>query len=198
MTAVLIRWAGSDLDVVNGARTRTDEFVVMAYERGYRVTDEGRVVSPHGRVLSIKRHGSQRYPTVSLRVGTQNTPSGMYGLPAHHLAAYCFFGEQALSSGLKVRHLNGDTEDLSRTNIRLGTGSDNEMDKTPAVRRASAQVARAAQKRPGNYRFTDDEVRSIRARSCDGETGAAIGRSLGVTKECIHLILKGVNYADVR
>lgn len=170
----------------------------MAYEKGARVTEEGKLIGVSGKELGVKRRGSQRYPTFSFKCGNEFTKSGVYGIPVHKLAAYCFYGESMFREGVVVRHLDADVLNVSRENIVLGTSSDNERDKCPKDRSRVARIARAAQgKRPSNARFSDDDVRSIRARSELGESGASIGRSLGTTKECIHLILKGVNYKDV-
>jgi hypothetical protein len=172
------------------------EAIKIAFEKGYRVTEDGRLIGIKGNELKVKKRGNQRYPTFSVNVGSL-TSSGVYGIPIHKFAAYCFYGDEVFEEGVVVRHLNGDTEDISKENILLGTYSDNERDKPVEVRKKAAKIARSHQKRPGNSLLTDEQVMEIKKRLKNKESMAAIARDYGVTRNCIFLIKKGVNYKDV-
>ncbi|MEK4360848.1 hypothetical protein NYE48_27965 [Paenibacillus sp. FSL M7-1455] len=173
------------------------EAIRLAYQKGYRVMDDGTLMGLKGKPLVVRKRGKQGYPTFSVNCGDL-TPSGIYGIPVHKFAAYCFYGESTFCEGIVVRHLNANTEDVSKENIKLGTGADNEADKSPEDKSRVARIARAAQGfRALNAKFSDEEVVAIRARFASGESGASIALSLGVTRNCIYLIVKGVNYRDV-
>lgn len=168
--------------------------IVYAYEKGYRVTEQGKLVSPFGRELLIKKRGKQRYPTFSVNVGDM-TVSGVYGIPVHKFASYCFYKEESFKEGIVTRHMNANTEDVSLKNIKLGSYSDNEYDKSKEVRTRSATLARRSQGyKAYNRRFNDEQIIAIRN---DGGSYAEIARKYGVTPECIGNIVKGRTYKDV-
>lgn len=139
------------------ARTFTQLRIKEAVERGYYVDEQGRVYGPKG-PLSIKAYGKQRYPTI----GT-NWNYIRYSIPAHCLAAYCFYGDESFTEGLVVRHLNGNRLDLSKLNIALGTAKENAQDVPKAERVARAKHARKAQGYSSmNRKLTDKEVEEIK------------------------------------
>jgi len=171
--------------------------IEFAYKKGYRITDSGTLIGLTGKPLSVKLSGNQRYPTFSVS-GFEGVANkyGVYGIPIHKYAAYCFYGEQAKEAQC-VRHLNGNTLDFSKSNIALGTHQDNEYDKLSEVRSNSARKARAAQgHRAKNSIFTTDEVRYIR-NSYPAKTYKKIAEEFNVTSQCIFLIVKRKNYSDI-
>ena len=122
----------------------------------------------------------------------------MYGIPAHWLAAYYYYGAEALRKGVVIRHLNGDTLDISKKNLVLGTHSENNMDKPPEVRRRAAIAARKAQGyRAKNSYFTDPQVVKIREAHSEGASLTALAQENNVTKQCIHSIVTRRSYKDV-
>lgn len=148
---------GTDLTVVNAALTFTQNRIIESVERGYFVTEDGQVFGPKGK-LSVRQHGKQRYPTY-----TTNWGGRVHGIPVHKLAAYCFYGEESFREGVIVRHLNSDVLDLSKSNIVLGSYSDNERDKPSYIRKRSAIAARKAQGYAAkNRKLTEEQVHTIR------------------------------------
>lgn len=171
---------------------QTQKAILIAYKKGYRVSDSGVLTGMNGKILSVS---NGRYPTFSVNVG-ENTNSGVYGVPVHMFAAYCFYGEKSFQAEC-IRHLNGRVKDFSKKNIVLGTHSDNNMDKSPESRSAAAKKARAAQgHRAKNSKFSDDEIRYIREQG-KKRSQQSIADEFSVTRQCINLILKGKNYNDV-
>lgn len=137
--------------------TKTQQRIIEAISKGYFVTEDGKLYGPKGQ-LKVSIGGSQRYPTFSTNWGGY-----VYGIPVHKFAAYVFYGEQSFENNVVVRHLNGNTLDFSKLNLLLGTHSENNMDKSPSVRVASAKAARASQgKRPLNAKLTDEDVEYIK------------------------------------
>ena len=131
----------------------TEQRVKEAFQRGYYVTKDGKVFGPR-KQISIKLHGKQRYPTISTNWGGK-----VYGIPAHYLAAYCFYGDKVFDQSLVVRHLDANTLNLSKENLCLGTHSDNNLDKPSSARKDAAIKARKAQETiPNNAKLTKEQV----------------------------------------
>lgn len=169
--------------------------VVYAYEKGYRVTEAGVYVNPKGLPLLITIRSNHKYPQAQIRIEGKN-----HNYLIHRLAAYCFYGDQVFVEGIHVRHLNGNVLDVSRTNIALGSRSENERDKPKEVRRTNAKSANARRRdtrRLTMRKFTDDEVRNIKRRLSEGERGVDIAREYDVVKDTIYQIKRGETYADI-
>ncbi|MNX76562.1 hypothetical protein D3C86_1080740 [compost metagenome] len=177
------------------ARTKTHKRILEAVERGYSVSEDGVFSGPKG-VLTIRLSGNQRYPTFSTNWG------GVFGVPAHMFAAYIFYGDLSFSENLVVRHLDGDTENLSKSNIVLGTHSDNNLDKDPAVRISAAKKAREAQGVSSfSAKLSKEAVYEIREfyAKLDGKKAPqgsvrALCDKFGVTRTVIINVKNGVNY----
>jgi len=198
MDAVLIDSMGGDLTAVNAARTKTQRRMIEAKLRGYYVTEQGELFGPKGKI-KVSLHGKQRYPTFS-----SNWSGYVYGIPVHQFAAYCFYAEQAFSKDVVVRHINGNTLDFSKENIRLGSHSDNNMDKFSEKRKAAAIKARMSQGViPNNAKLTKKDVLDIRdqysklngKKAPNGFT-MALANKYNVSKTVIHKVVKGEYYAS--
>jgi hypothetical protein len=130
-----------------------------AYAKGYRVSDDGRLLNPNGRQLfgSLNSNGYPRF-----RVGKKNVGSML----VHRLAAFQKFGEQIYTAGMECRHKDGNPRNFRPDNILIGTHTDNENDKPYHVRVRTARIASAAHtihshaeiiefhKKSNNYRIT--------------------------------------------
>jgi HNH endonuclease len=113
--------------------------------------DTQELVTPRGTRHKPILYGKQRYPSYT---------TGFGSFLIHKFVAYKLFGEDALLS--IVRHLDGNTLNLQRSNLALGTHSENNLDKSPEVRKNAAVKARASQgKRPLNAFFSEKEVVDI-------------------------------------
>lgn len=180
--------------------TKTKQRIVEAVQRGYWVTDDGRLIGPKGNI-KFSKAGKQRYPTFSTNWG-----GFVYGLPVHQFAAYCFYEDEYLHGTKIVRHLNGDTLDVSKNNIRLGTYSENEYDKPQKVRMRSTRLARQAQGfTPINAKLTEDQVREIRQIYADANgkklkqgMAAELSKRFGVSRTVLHKVKTGEYYPNVR
>lgn len=173
--------------------------LIEAYQRGYYVTEDGRLFGVKGQ-LKLSTYGKQRYPTFSTNWGGY-----VYGLPAHRLAAYCFYGEALFEDGIVVRHLDADTLNLSKSNIFLGTCSQNERDKPLQTRVRVAKGARAAQgSRPFNAKLSDEDVLFIldyldRVSGRKAPQGyiKALCKTYAISRTTIQDIRNGKNYPEV-
>lgn len=86
---------------------------LAAFEKGYRVSADGTILSPAGRNLSGVT-GNRGY--VWIKYGT-----GVRCL-AHRLQAYQKFGDRIYEPGTVVRHIDGDRGNNSASNIDAGLG----------------------------------------------------------------------------
>lgn len=119
-------------------------------------------VSNHGRVKSVLLGGllrpglaSNGYYTVALR--RMNTRT------VHSLVAEAFLGPRP--AGCEVLHLNGDRTDSRAVNLKYGTRSEN-----------NRQIVR-----DGRRKLTVEQIRGIRARLSEGETGVRLAAEYGVS-----------------
>lgn len=108
--------------------------VVKAFNKGYRITETGKIITPTGN--SLKERISN--------TGTGYQVFGMrhYGkvvnVPFHRLQAFQKYGNKLFEEGVVVRHLNGNSMDNSWDNISIGTHQENSLDVEPAIRLANS------------------------------------------------------------
>lgn len=177
--------------------------IELAAEQGYRANlRTGEVFGRSGKRLKARRYAGQDYPTMRLHV--RGLPKRAYSVPVHKFVAFLIWGRAALAPGVHVRHRNGDTEKNTKSNLRLGTPSENAMDKPKSVRIATAKAARAAQGvTPCNAKLGVGAVRLILDElSCNTISTGRVRRGVvknlaerfGVSRSAISLIGKGVSY----
>jgi hypothetical protein len=101
--------------------------VIFAYDKGYRITKDGKAIGINGNELKLNDH--KGYKRLNFRNGVKI--SHVY---VHRLQAYQKFGDKLFEEGQLVRHLDGDSNNNSWDNIELGTNSDNMMDMSAEIR----------------------------------------------------------------
>ena len=162
---------------------------------GYKVTPCGQLYRPDGRKIPCKLYGNQKYPTGYIV---------SYSIPLHKFVAYYWYGEDAFKVGVQTRHINGDTLDLSLSNIKVGTSSENQLDKCKSVRVMAAKKARASQPHPNNRLLTSEQASEIRDYYKENKKGNKIGNGhrkylsdkYGVCAGTIDKIVRGDYYVD--
>jgi hypothetical protein len=147
--------------------------------------ETNKFVYASGREISPKLYGKQRYPSINLSYGS---------FPLHKFVAYQLYGDIAFKK--IVRHLDGNVLNLSKSNIVLGTHSENNLDKPKHKRIAAAKKARASQKRSYNAKLSMEIAIQIRYgfknqklskhRYCN-----EMARQLDVSISTIYAILAG-------
>lgn len=109
--------------------SKTNAAMLVAVRKGYRVTEDGDVISPLNRKLKLStKWGDYLAFRVKLYDGTS------FSVFVHKLQAYIKFGEKMFEHGVVVRHLNNNKLDNSFDNIAIGTHTDNAMDLPISVR----------------------------------------------------------------
>jgi hypothetical protein len=156
-------------------------------------------VSWTGRPRKTKKYGTQRYPSITLRLGIT--------FPLHKFVAYLLYGEDAFKECIVVRHLDGDTLNLSKDNIVLGTYSENEMDKSKEARSRVGKIARAAQGRPNNAKLSEQDVveiiewyswmRNKYPKKMPNGSVVAVAKWYGINRGTIDAIITKRNWKDI-
>jgi hypothetical protein len=118
-----------------------NNLTIHAFEVGYRITDNGEVVNPQGKIIKSFLNGinSVKYLVFSIR----DLSKWKYAkkVRVHKLQAYQKFGEKMFEKEMMVRHLDGNSMNNCWDNIAIGTNSDNMMDRSPECRKNSATLA---------------------------------------------------------
>lgn len=183
------------------------ENIKALYRAGYSYTEDGRILSPFTGVIGGKVYGDQKYASISIPKSISANKAVSCTVPIYKYIAYCMYGDEALKKGIVVRHLDGNSKNNRPANLRLGTYYDNEMDKAPEVRKASAIKARAAQGSiPHNAGLSEQEVKILKEkakkfyRSGKLIKGSCIilGKEFCVSRAVISSILRGINYGHIR
>lgn len=159
--------------------TQNRRAIELAYDKGYRVTDDGVLLGLKGKPLRVKAYGNQRYPVFSVN-GVPFTKSRVKSVRVHQFAAYCFYGSAMFKDGIIVRHLNDDPSDFRKENIALGTDKDNKAD--IPLRKRSYMTARL---------LTFEEAEEIRDLFVKDVSSVEISERYGITRNYVYDI---VNY----
>lgn len=160
--------------------------VRLAYSKGYRVTEDGRVIGPRGVERKPIDNGG-RY-VVTVRTGKH---AGSYPVPVHLLAGYQRFGEDALSSGVEVRHLDGDAYNNGEANLALGSHHDNMMDIPPNVRKEHALKGARVRRR-----MTLQQAEEIRAKYAQGVGYKKLCEEYHLCKSVVSYVVTGRTYVS--
>lgn len=169
--------------------------IKKAYCDGYRITDNGNLYGKTGKQLKIVCRGKQRYPTFSIS-GVPNVKNkyGVFGIPVHKFAAYCFYGDDIWKFDC-VRHLDGNVLNLSKSNIVLGSNSENNMDKSRQVRSRAARTARGSQPyRAINAKLNTSQVLKIIHSQ---KSASSLAAEYNVSRVTIYNIKNGKTYKDI-
>lgn len=153
----------------------TQQAVRAAFEKGYRVNDQGQVISRLGKIralaLKVHRTGDRRHVFT-----IQMERNKFFPIPVHRLLAFQLFGDAAFGPGIEVRHLDGNSLNNTPSNIALGTKSQNEMDKPAANRRLQAQKAGKVASR-----HTDETWEQVRADHATGMSYKKLRKKYGIS-----------------
>jgi len=163
----------------------------LAYERGFRVTKEGDLISSTGRKCKLKLN-SRGYYICNFSVRRLKNCNRVQPLFVHRLQAYSKFGEDLFEFGIVVRHLNGNKLDNSWNNIAIGTQSDNLMDIPVEIRKSIALNAASYTRK-----LTEGEVISLRKDRKDGMKYKDLRCKYNLAKSTISCIVNRKTYSWV-
>jgi hypothetical protein len=142
-----------------------------------------------GRKLSQIRH-NKGYRSVALCRDGKVTK-----LLVHRIVAYAFHGPPP-SERHEVCHFDGDRTNNRADNLRWGTSSENHYD---AVRHGTNRIHEQARFGVDNHHavLTPEIVTEIRALKASGRTQRQIAKAFGVSRGCVHHVLRGDTWRHV-
>jgi hypothetical protein len=126
---------------VNEPQTSLDKAILVAVQKGYRVDDDGQVLTSKGTVRSqlVKHHHSGAYSSFTVVVGSRPNRRTV-NVQVHRLAGYQKFGDQIFDKSVLVYHKDGNRSNNSTGNIVMGTQSDVMMDRPDDVKQRVEQI----------------------------------------------------------
>jgi len=145
--------------------------IQIAYQKGYRVTKDGDLLNPKGKVIGDCLD-SKGYKQTAIKINKKNT-----NILTHRLQSYQKYGDKLFEDGIVVRHLNGNKLDNSWDNIVIGTQSENMMD-IPKEIRTSIAIARAKV----SIKYPKEFVMKLREEYKDIKSYAELGRKYNMHK----------------
>lgn len=108
--------------------SKQEEILKLAVSRGYIITKDGEVFR-RGKFIE-----GSTFSSGYRKFNIKNLNQEDHPVFLHRLQAYFKFGEKIFEKGIVVRHLNNNKEGNSWDNIRIGSQSDNMMDRTKEER----------------------------------------------------------------
>lgn len=162
--------------------TDTAALIRALVDKGYRVVD-GQVLNPSGKPRKLGNKDG--YPTLTMKVPKSRR---VLPIPVHKIVAFVKYGESVFECE-EIRHLNGNPQDFSESNIALGSRSDNALDRDADARTRHARNAFSHTiKYDTNVR---EEVIRLRAT---GRTFREIGAMLQMPESCTRAILNAKRF----
>jgi len=156
---------------------------ILAFKKGYSISPCGKLFSPRNKEMKPSWHlkNGNRYARFAFN------KTKVYW---HHLVAYQKYKEKWIFSDLLVRHLDGDSENNSYLNIKLGTRRDNTMDIPQNKRKRNLKNAHLACRR-----FTQEEIQKIK-NELKTKTAYRIAKEINCNPKTIYDIINGLTYCD--
>lgn len=158
--------------------TKQAKVLIEAHKKGYRISENGEIVSPSGRklkgrvkryylVFGIRFHGKVRY------------------VPVHRMVAYQKYGDLLFQAEC-VRHLDGNPLNNCPDNIAIGTQSDNMMDIPYEIRKRKATIASHSY----SMKWDENDVKKIKEFYNEVRSYAKTMEKFGIkSKSSLHFIL---------
>lgn len=167
--------------------SKTNEFVRIAYQRGFTVDKTGQVYNPKGKPVKGTIKKSKSYRIRNFGVSPPGNGYITYPVPTHKFVAYMKYGEEAFKAEC-VRHYNDNSLDNSWDNILLGTNYDNHLD---AVRNGKSEPKKVNPPKPETLgerlQRNIDIAISLKA---EGLTNKKIGQLFGLSEAAIRRHIK--------
>lgn len=100
------------------------EKLLLVIQRGIYVTEEG---IAYKKDKPIRMYLNQGYYRIKTKYWVERKQRDIT-IQVHRIQAYHIYGDKIFEKGIVVRHLNGNSIDNKRSNIAIGTSSQNSMD----------------------------------------------------------------------
>ena len=162
------------------------EAVKLAFFKGYRVTEEGQVISPHGVIRKLHTSPSRKTKYFSFKIGVGG--GNRYSIPVHKLVSFQKFGDASFKEGVQTRHLDCNSLNNRWENIDIGTALQNWMD-IPEGERILRSQLRSQKAIAARRKFTQEEVEQIRQEHESGIGYEKLKNKWGGSKSTFSYIL---------
>ena len=116
-----------------------NDLTILAFKQGYRIDNEGNVISPKGKVINSFRNGTNAKPYLCFSIRDKRNYKYAKKVYVHKLQAYQKYGNRLFKPGILVRHLDGNSENNSLENIVIGTHRENSLD-IPKEKRITSSI----------------------------------------------------------
>jgi hypothetical protein len=163
--------------------TSLKDALISAYDRQYRVDEEGRVVSPSGVYLKLS---PDKWGYLGFSIGLNKT---VRTVPVHRLLAYQVFGDKIFEQDILVRHLDGNCQRNLSSNIDIGTQTNNMMDIPVAKRVLHALEAAKVQRK-----LSEEEVKQLRLDRAGGMKYDELVVKYRISKSTVSYIVNNKTY----
>jgi hypothetical protein len=171
--------------------SKSAKLLVDVATRGYRVTTEGLVVAPSGRV--VKTHPDTRgYLNFTAKPTGGDRSSGRR-VYIHRLVAYQKYGSKLFTPGLEVRHLDNNKLNNDVSNIAIGTHQENQRDHPEEYLVAQAKHAASFRRA-----LTTEQAQQLVDDRAAGATYKELMAKYGVAKSTVSYIVNGRMYPELR
>lgn len=170
---------------MSDAPSKLFQAVIAAYERDYRVLEDGRVQGVRGiRRVTTDDVGFARFNIRPTRAGQR------LNVYVHKLVAYQLFGEAAFAPGTKVMHRNNNRADNRLENILIGT-QDDVMQNRPHTQRLlwSLHAARSLRS------LDSKQLQMFRDMRAAGASLNELAKCFGIAKSTASYIVNRKTYA---
>lgn len=158
--------------------TKQAKVLIEAHKKGYRISENGEIMSPSGRKLKgrVKRY----YLEFGIRFHGK-----VRHVPVHRMVAYQKYGDLLFQAEC-VRHLDGNPLNNCPDNIEIGTQSDNMMDIPYEIRKRKATIASHSY----SMKWDKNDVKKIKEFYNEVRSYAKTMEKFGIkSKSSLHFIL---------
>lgn len=112
-------------------KSKTTKALIATSKKGYYVDETGNVFYKNKvRKLSLNKNGYYNFK-VRVKINKKNI---LYTIYVHRLSAYQKYGNKIFRNNIQVRHLDSNSKNNNKSNIGIGSVSDNHFDKPKDVR----------------------------------------------------------------
>lgn len=156
----------------------------IAYELGYRVSEDGKLINPKGEIIKgCLRHSKRKYTCLAFTIKVGNKTKHCC---IHRLQAYQKYKEAIYGMRVVVRHLDGNSFNNSFDNITIGSYSDNFHDMS---KDQQEKVINNLHK--NRYRkYTDDLIKEVYKDYCEGLNRTQLSTKYNIPVKNIYYIVK--------
>lgn len=159
--------------------TWRNKAIILACLKGYVIKEDGKVLNPKNEIIKgyNRNHNGVSYKAFSIRF-----PAGIYGrrtseVSFHRYQAFKNYGMNIFKKNIVVRHFDGNSLNNTYRNIKIGTQSDNQFDRTEEER-----LLHSIKAIQGKDNLIGEKISDIKKDRANGFTYDQLSYKYGVSK----------------